>query len=322
MDAANFEPTVPSPLSPEKKREYFAFTCPNLSDPTADNFPPHLNLAANKPWAETAEKNQRSTLSPFALFNDMRLVQLSQLLPALIPKLFIEVGKFGSWIEFGSMGRPDKGKTLKDVEDYQRKERARTGSFFARNDIFNLPNVGDLSDWFTDERFAQQFLTGTNPTTIELASDFWIQHFLDAAQPEDAKMRSRIEKFSKEARSSLYMQDCSYFRKAAGLGPSDDIKCEFEETNDEGKSVKGFRYIVAAVCLFHLNEDTGKLLPLAIVCDWRGSKENSVTIYNQEPPRSTSEQAVDWPWRYGEFNNGCLYSLRLTLLSQNMCTDF
>ncbi|MCJ1283228.1 hypothetical protein MMC26_002556 [Xylographa opegraphella] len=310
MDAANFEPTVPSPLPVEKKREFFSFTCPNLEDPLADNFPPHLNLAANKDWSkraesskETIDSNQNAFLKPTDLFNKMRVAQLAQLLPALIPDTFLghveaALGVAAANLKFGAIGRPDAGKTIHDVEQYQRKERGKK-YIWQKNDIFNLPNVGDLPDWYSDERFAQQFFTGTNPTTIEPASDFWIQHFLSASQPEDQKMRAKIEKLSQEARGSLYMQDYSYFREAAGIPPSEVISCEYEYV-EEDKKVKGTRYGVAAVCLFHLNEENGKLAPLAIVCDWRGSKDNSVTIYNQEPPRSTSEQAVDWPWRYAK----------------------
>ncbi|MCJ1381109.1 hypothetical protein MMC17_004218 [Xylographa soralifera] len=310
MDAANFEPTVPTPLSVEKKREFFSFTCPNLEDPSADNFPPHLNLAANKDWSKKAkssksdvDSNQNAYLKPTDLFNAMRVAQLAQLLPVLIPDNFIDnsiakIGLGAANVIFGDIGRPDKGNSIQDVENYQRTERGKT-HFWQRNDIFNLPNVGDLPDWYSDERFAQQFFTGTNPTTIEPASNFWIQHFLDAGQPEDARMQAKIKKLSQVARGSLYMQDYSYFREAAGIKPSEVIACKYEYV-DNGKKVKSTRYGVAAVCLFHLDEDTGKLAPLAIVCDWRGSKENSVTIYNQEPPRSTSDQAVDWPWRYAK----------------------
>ena len=311
MDAANFEPTVPTPLTVEKKREFFSFTCPNLEDPLGDNFPPHLNLAANRDWSKKAksskdvvDSNQNAYLKTTDLFNKMRVAQLAQLLPVLIPDKFVDhtlasIGLGVANAKFGKMGRPDAGNTIDDVEQYQRRERSKE-HFWQRNDIFDLPNVGDLPDWYSDERFAQQFFTGTNPTTIEHVTGFWIQHFVDAAQSADGKMQAKIRNLANEAPGSLYMQDYSYFRKAAGIEPSEVIRCEYEYV-EKGKKVKSTRYGVAAVCLFHLDEDTGKLAPLAIVCDWRGSKENSVTIYNQEPPRSTSDQAVDWPWRYGKY---------------------
>jgi hypothetical protein len=41
MDVANFEPLVPSPLTKDQKRKFFAFT------DGSDGYPPHLNLAGN-----------------------------------------------------------------------------------------------------------------------------------------------------------------------------------------------------------------------------------------------------------------------------------
>ena len=299
MDATNFEPIMPAPLSLEKKRELYRFTQP---DPIhQDNFPPHLNLQANAPAAESLPHAQKSTLQTGDLFNKMRLAQLTYLLPALLPKNFIErtllkgVRALGD-IEYGGVGRPDQGDSIKDVEEFNRAERSKSGCF-ARNDIFNLPNVADLPDWYSDERFAQQHFTGTNPTTIERASELWIKHFIDAAAPEDRVMQAKIQRLASESKESLYMQDYSDFRKLAGMGESDIISCNLDEIDDPtGNTAEARRYGVAAVCLFHLQED-GKLAPLAILCDWRGSAEKSVTIYNKE--LSVSEQREDWPWRYG-----------------------
>ena len=84
MDTVNFEPTVPSPLSMEEKIQFFAFT------DGSDGYPPHLNLAGNKPAAEAEASNvQKSTLSPITIFSLMRLAQLSSLLPTIMPKTFI-----------------------------------------------------------------------------------------------------------------------------------------------------------------------------------------------------------------------------------------
>lgn len=142
--------------------------------------------------------------------------------------------------------------------------------------------MGDLEDWYSDGRFAQQQFTGTNPTTIERASDYWLQHFIQAAKaPEDAATEETIAYLGDKCREFLYMQDYSYFREAAGLDPTADIKCEFDEKDKKGKTTKSYRYGCASVCLFYLNEK-GQLYPLAIVIDWRGSAERSVTIYNRE----------------------------------------
>ncbi|PPJ61238.1 hypothetical protein CBER1_06720 [Cercospora berteroae] len=303
MDTANFEPSIPSPLSLEQKRKIFSFT-----DPATDGYPPHLNLAANKSFAEDkAAPMQKSTLTQGDLFNKMRLAQLTALLPQLVPKTFLGrtaagAGQLVAELALGDMGRPDEGQTLADVEEYNKKQRAKSGSFFQRNDIFNLPNIGDISDWWSDRRFAQQFFTGPNPTTIEPASDFWVKHFIDDATnaPEDQKMKKKIQDLASKDRGSLYMQDYSYFRKACGLKDSDEMKCEFQETYKSGLGTKtktSHRYGVAAVCLFHLPEN-GVLQPLAIVCDWRGSADKSVTIYNKE--LAQSKQKEDWPWRYAK----------------------
>ncbi|CAK3739816.1 Linoleate 9S-lipoxygenase 2 [Lecanosticta acicola] len=303
MDVANFEPSMPYPLSMQEKRHLFGFT-----DPATDGYPPHLNMASNKAYADmNPGEMQRSSLGQGDTFNKMRLAQMTALLPQLVPKTFI--GQAGANIaqdeaEFalGEMGRPDQGRKIADVEAFNRAMRQRSGGLFHRNDIFNLPNIGDIEDWYTDRRFAQQFFTGPNPATIELASDFWVQHFIDNAgnTEGDQKMKAKIQDLSKNDRASLYIQDYSYFRKAAGMTEEEEIISEFEETYETGsgkQTKKSYRYGVASVCLFHLPED-GQLRPLAIVLDWRGSAQNSVTVYNKE--LSLSEQREDWAWRYAK----------------------
>ena len=314
MDTVNFEPTVPSFLSLEKQRQFFAFT------DGSDGYPPHLNLAGNRPAAEAeASDVHKSTLSPAHIFSQMRLLQLSTLLPTIMPKTFVEwaAGELAN-LRFGGMGTPDAGKKLEDVEEYNRKMRGK----WLLKDIFNLPNVGDLEDWYTDARFAQQHFTGTNPTTIERASEQWIQHFAGASQdPADKRPQEMIMALAYGTPDSLYVQDCSYFREAAGMDESAVIKCEFEESYKEDgeiKTRKSHRYGCASVCLFYLN-DSGVLQPLSIVIDWRGSADRSVTIYNRElikrDPLFQSmmaeagvkdedskriDEAHDWAWRYGE----------------------
>ena len=317
MDTVNFEPTVPSPLSMEEKIQFFAFT------DGSDGYPPHLNLAGNKPAAEAEASNvQKSTLSPIKIFSLMRLAQLSSLLPTIMPKTFLTsiAGEVANAL-LGGMGTPDAGAKLGDVEEYNRKMRAK---WFLK-DIYNLPNVGDLEDWFADARFAQQHFTGTNPTTIERASEQWILHFTGASHDlADKRAQEVIMALGHSSPDSLYVQDYSYFRDAAEMDKSAIIKCEFEETYKEGgkiKTRKSHRYGCASVCLFYLN-DSGVLQPLSIVIDWRGSADKSVTIYNRELIKRDSyfqsmiaeagekgeeskliDQAHDWAWRYGECLN-------------------
>ena len=320
MDTVNFEPTVPSPLTMQDKLQFFAFT------DGSDGYPPHLNLAGNKPAAKAeASDVQKSTLSTGKIFSRMRLLQLSSLLPTLVPQNFIErkameIGGVIANTWFGGMGTPDAGTKLADVENYNRQMRAKS------RDIFNLPNVGDLEDWYSDARFAQQHFTGTNPTTIERASERWIEHFAEASKdPADKKAQAIIMGLAYSSQESLYVQDYSYFRKAAEMDESAVIRCEFDETykdiNGKIKSRKAYRYGCASVCLFYLN-DAGVLQPLAIVIDWRGA-EKCVTIYNRElvkrdadfksikeegAPEDGQEpkvidEAHDWAWRYGACSN-------------------
>ena len=92
--------------------------------------------------------------------------------------------------------------------------------------------------------------------------------------------------------ASLYIQDCSYFREAIKVAPDETIISE---------QATGNRYTCAAVSLFQLSR-TGILHPLAIICDYKGSIENSVTIFNKRlsPKDSTASEAKDWPWRYAK----------------------
>lgn len=330
MDTANFEPLVPSPLTREQKLKYFAFTT------GSDKYPPHLNLAGNVEAAKLEQaENQKSTLAPTEIFSKMRMLQLSSLLPSVLPSYIAVPGRGAAWAMYGSMGTPDKGDKLADVEKFNRDARGRWR--FQRKDIFDLPNVGDLKDWYSDARFAQQQFTGTNPTTIELVSDFWLQHFIQAAKAqEDEEAKNTIVDLSHKWRGSLYMQDYSYFREAAELDPTAVVKCEFDDKDKNGKPIKSYRYACASVCLFYLNEK-GQLYPLAIVIDWRGSAERSVTIYNRElikrkdiqsgNDKSTKEkikkEAEDWPWRYG-ISSPELHPLHVLLTrwsrsSQDLC---
>ncbi|EME46536.1 hypothetical protein DOTSEDRAFT_61160 [Dothistroma septosporum NZE10] len=305
MDAANFAPSMPRPLSIQAKRRLFGFT-----DPATDGYPPHLNLASNRAYAkEHPEVDQgtgplqRPMLQPSDLHSGMRLAHLAVLLPHAVPKTFVEQTAQSTMQEkveaaFGPMGRPDQGDKLADIENYNKAVRNRTSA----NDIFDLPNIGDLEDWYSDRRFAQQYFTGPNPTTIERASETWIQRFVQNATdaPEDQKMKQRIEEIAGHDRDSLYMQDYSYFRHFAGVGEFDEIHCDFEETfleHGEKRTRTSKRYGMASVCLFHLHQD-GNLQPLAIVLDWRDSAADSIFVYNKELP--FSQQREDWPWRYAK----------------------
>ncbi|KAL8382988.1 hypothetical protein RB595_006657 [Gaeumannomyces hyphopodioides] len=303
MDAANFEPTVPSPLSLEQKRQFFKFTMPadqpsttgNQTVDDADNYPPHLNLGAKTALAPGqpggTAANFGLSMGSADIFNKMRLAQLSTLLPSIVPGSFLEnlaqkAVQGAAVAAYGSMGTPDKGAKIADVENYNNREHNK---LWYQKDIFDLKNIGNLPDWYSDARFAQQFFTGGDPSSITKAGK-WTQIFIDAAtDPADAAMKAKIQ-----ARAdSLYVQDYSYFRSVAGYEP----KAEMSAEPKLGGKERARRWTVASVCLLNLADD-GKLEPLAIIIDWLGSAEESVVIYNKE--LSPTRQKEDWPWRYAK----------------------
>ncbi|KAJ5511689.1 Lipoxygenase [Penicillium expansum] len=271
MDVAQVDPIFPSRLTMQQRRKLFQFTQIQENGKTRDGYPPHLDLNLHDEGWDEENTDQSPDHSPFWLFNWTHLGLLKTIMLGAIPRTFV--------------GTPDVGTTIAKVEDYNREQLQRAREHKNRfDDIFKRDNVGDLSDW-------------TNPTTIERASDDWINHFIHAAKtPGDIVAETTITQLKTSSRESLYMQDYSYFRTAAGLKADDDIKCEFEDLKT------GKRHI-------------GDLYPLAIVTDWRGSPDNSVTIYNrrlfkrtniwtgedyQSPESKKNTEVDDWPWRYAK----------------------
>jgi hypothetical protein len=76
--------------------------------------------------------------------------------------------------------------------------------------------VGDCpkQDWYTDAVFSQQQFAGTNPTTVRLAPQ-WTTESVTTAK--DQGNGAAVNFLSGPNASSLYIQDCSYFRQAMGL---------------------------------------------------------------------------------------------------------
>ncbi|KAJ5908346.1 hypothetical protein N7495_001028 [Penicillium taxi] len=216
MDIAQIESSIPSAQTLDKKQELFKFTQAAPVEDGGDGYPPHLNLAINLAWANSmseADVSQKSNFPVWGIFDFLRLAQLKGIMLGILP------GKLGG-------GTPDVGKKLADVEAYNRKS-LETWGWVKRIqfDVFDRRNIGELKDWYSDARFAQQHFTGSNPTTIEQASDGMIRHFIDAAKTQEDKVaKDTIIELSIDHRKSLYMQDCSYFRKAAGLDLADDIR--------------------------------------------------------------------------------------------------
>lgn len=210
-------------------------------------------------------------MSVLKIFDFMRLADTASLIPAIVPQFILD------W----QHGKPEEGSTIAEIENLNKEYRLK------KKDIFDESNIGDRSDWYSDATFSQQQFTGVNPTTIALAPPNWIEQFKNAAKAQSNK--AMLELLQSVEASSLYMQDCSYFRKAINVTPDAMMKSD-----------DGTRFACAAVSLFHLSS-AGKLHPLAIVVDYKESMEKSVVIFNKRSsPGSNSSEATDWPWRYAK----------------------
>ncbi|CAE6532356.1 unnamed protein product [Rhizoctonia solani] len=189
---------------------------------------------------------------------------------------------------------PETPVSLDQLVVHNQLQRAPPG---INNNMLFPFNIGDRvnKDWYSDAVFAQQHFTGTNATTITLAKD-WITAF--QASAEAVKNEEVLKLLRSSPATSFYVQDYSYFRKAMGVADKDVI------TSGTG------RYDVAPVALFHLPDD-GKLHPIAIVIDYKGSMAESVVIFNKRlAPGNLVEEAQDWPWRYAKMCVQCADWLR------------
>jgi hypothetical protein len=254
FDVANFESSIPQDLKFSAKKDLYDFQVPG-SDP----YPPHL--------AVIPKADQTGLLD---IFNAMALADTASLIPQIIPQSWLY------WFHANPEGSSMAGITAKN-EELIREDK----------DIYTSDNVGNDRPWYTDSVFAQQQLTGVNPTTLTLASSDWIQQFQTAAQ---AQSKGAMVELITSATGSLYIQDCSYFRQAVGVGPNNELKSEDGEI-----------FACAPVSLFHLQSD-GKLHPLAIVIDFKTSIANSVVIFNRRLRASDplASEETDWPWRYAK----------------------
>ncbi|KAF2240034.1 Lipoxygenase [Viridothelium virens] len=277
------ETIIPQQMPLTVKNKQYQFQPTN-----SDSYPPHLDVIPREDNA-----------SQYEIFNKLGLVQASLLLPKIVPtKTWF--GRFGNAIkeEMKKLvaGEPYAGHLIQDIEENNRQPKNRkTGT-----DVMRGENIGDLDDWYSDARFAQQQLTGTNPTTITRASKQRIDQFVSAAEAQGlSNVIDRI--LAADKGGNLFVQDFSYLRQALGSGvrPKDILVVE---DKDDGN-----RYMCAAVSLFELNLD-GRLHPLAVIADWKGSIEDSFTIFNKrlQPHNEPSgvavhpEEKTDWPWRYAK----------------------
>lgn len=257
-------------IEPNLSREIGASRRKDVYQWSNDDFPPHLKEIPDSVSVPAEE-----------IFDAMGLIQTTNLIRKLIPNGEVSDEKLEI---LGIEGKPYAGASISMIEENNRNNelwRNRRGT-----DIKKGLNIGDLPDWYSDSRFAQQQFTGTNPTTIKSASKIWISQFTDEAEKQGNKKVQELLQRGKD--SSFYIQDCSYFRDAIGV-EADHVM------NSDG------RFLCATVSLFQLHSD-GRLHPLAIVIDFKGSLDKSVTIFNKRlnPSDSIDGEKTDWPWRYAK----------------------
>jgi len=281
FDVLGIEPTLPRYMGLGEQRRLYQFSpYPNHPDGTPADYPPHLQHIPSD-----------QDVSVFEIFDKIGLIQTGVILQKITPDEDGFLGRTKQWLlekaraaAFG--GDPEKGVTIQDVVNYNKYHR----KFGA--DIASGGNLGLLDDWYSDRRFADQQFTGTNPTTITLAGPAWIAEFSMAAKAGGyAKWVAALAKANPE---SLFVQDGSYFRKAVGVSNPEQVLHHKQPASDDN-------WTVGTVSLFQLHED-GKLHPIAICIDHKGSMEKSVTIFNKRmgPSDSTSGEKDDWPWRYAK----------------------
>ncbi|KAH6990021.1 lipoxygenase [Ilyonectria destructans] len=280
FDVLQVEPTLPRLADLSAKQNIYQYSSYPLGDDGKPaQYPPHL---------QTIPKDDQ--VSQLKIFNALGLAETKQLLTQVIPTTFL--GKTAAWIFHHFNGdiseAADQGLTIKAYEDYNKNNR-KSGT-----DIESGQNIGLLADWFTDRRFAEQSLTGTNPTTlisVAKLKDNLLAEFIETAGRE--KYDFWAKELPKKDPKSLFVQDCRYFRAAVHAGSNDELSAV--------DAVSNTSWACAAVTLFELYPN-GKLHPIAIVCDYKTDMKSSVTIFNKRhlPTDSSTGEATDWPWRYAK----------------------
>ncbi|KAM5344372.1 hypothetical protein ACJ41O_012909 [Fusarium nematophilum] len=277
FDVLQVEPTLPRYVDLAQKKEIYKYSAyPKNPDGTTAQYPPHLQTIPSE-----------DQVSELKIFNALGLVETGLMIKQIIPDTF--AGKTARWLlslKNGDISEaPNQGSAIDAYVEYNKKHR-KSGT-----DIEQGANLGLLPDWFSDRRFADQSFTGTNPTTIQKVPKDLLDEFVEAAKANGydywAKILPQIDP------KALFVQDTRYFRHAMGAKPDEELKHREEASDDN--------WACAAVTLFQLHDD-GKLHPIAIVCDYKISMKNSVTIFNQRrlPTDSTDKEKNDWPWRYAK----------------------
>ncbi|KAJ8515587.1 hypothetical protein ONZ45_g7006 [Pleurotus djamor] len=230
------------------------------------NYPPHLSIVPPEEFRQQGE-----------IFDHVRLFQTVKIVSKLniITKCIFAPGP--------------NVKTMADLEAFNRV-RHGNAKLLPFSHMYSDPNIGLLPDWYTDAVFAQQFFTGPNPCTVAVAQPEWLARFTEVAKAQEKN--KMVDLLTSLPLDSFYVLDYSHFRSLMGAKLDED----FSNTTDHLT-----KYGCAAVALFVL-PPTGILHPLAIILDYKGSMEASVTIFNErlDPSDTSVDQASDWPWRYAK----------------------
>ncbi|KAI0401150.1 lipoxygenase [Xylaria palmicola] len=274
FDSQGFDPIIPTKRDLPQKQQIYAW-----SDP-ADGYPPHLKVIPDDQQTGTSSITQ--ILNPGEL---NFVTAIAKAFSFIVPD------------DIAHDGTPYMGPTIADCEKYNRANPS------PNTDIMNGTNLGDKVDWYSDARFAQQHLTGVNPTTIRTAPQAKLQDYATEAGNQG---HGDMKKLLLEGKD-LFIQDYSWFRAATGVDNVTPFSSIIAELKDVGGTLKPTglitqRYSCASVIIFQLNPD-GRLHPLAITLDYRGSLDKSITIFNTRltpDARGPKDEKDDWPWRYAK----------------------
>lgn len=278
FDVLAVESTLPRYIDlAEKKQSYKFSPYPLLEDGTQAKYPPHLDHIPAK-----------DDVAQWKIFNVLGIAEAQVILQKVVPDEFC--GKTKEWLQAKARalvaGKGEVGITIQDVVDYNKNNRK------SPVDIARGENLGLLEDWYSDRRFADQRLSGVNPTSIKLVSDKFFDEFVVAAKA--GGYDHWAEALPKADRKELFMEDNSYFRTAIGISDPAAPMSHQQPWSD-------MSWACGSVSLFQLHPD-GSLHPVAICIDYLGSMDKSVTIFNSRttPSSPTESEKTDWPWRYAK----------------------
>lgn len=277
LNVNGFESIIPTKRGLKQKQDIYQW-----SDPSKDGYPPHLEMVP-----QDQQNGQPGVGQIFNVQEQTFVGAVAQAFTFLIPDVI------------SHEGTPYQGPTLADCETYNRDHPS------PNTDIMNGSNLGDKADWYSDARFAQQYLSGVNPCTITTAPRAQIQAYVQEAGRQGLEDMKKL--LSSEG-NDLLVQDYSYFREATGVKDEEAFQNIVQEVGGDMKPTgnKATRYACAPIVIFQLHAD-GRLHPLAITLDYRGTLDKSITIFNRRLTPDGDKGATvaidekdDWPWRYAK----------------------